>query len=262
MNVNDLIVQGGEPLFFLHHLALHKLDPHITTQIIKGISDACMEASCALLGGDTAEMPGRTAQHGLAVDSAHDHQRGVRRHVVLPVVAVEIVARHRAQIVYPADRGMTIRVRSERRRNDLGVEQLLGVVLSTLQLRDDHGPLRLALVRLVQAMSHALSFDEQQRVERGCPRGLQIRGLVDPGVAVPHSAESFDDALHLVARDVCGPLEVHVLDPMRDASLPRPLVSRSHAIPTPDGHQRSRVELLYQYLQSIVQKRGTHPVSI
>ncbi len=57
MNVNDLIVQGGEPLFFLDYLALHTLDPAVTTQMVKGISDACMESGCALLGGETAEMP-------------------------------------------------------------------------------------------------------------------------------------------------------------------------------------------------------------
>jgi phosphoribosylformylglycinamidine cyclo-ligase len=57
MNVNDLIVQGGEPLFFLDYLALHTLDPAVTTQMVKGISDGCMEAGCALLGGETAEMP-------------------------------------------------------------------------------------------------------------------------------------------------------------------------------------------------------------
>ena len=57
MNVNDLIVQGGEPLFFLDYLAVHTLDPETTTQMVKGISDGCMEAGCALLGGETAEMP-------------------------------------------------------------------------------------------------------------------------------------------------------------------------------------------------------------
>ncbi len=57
MNVNDLIVQGGEPLFFLDYLAVHKLDPAIATQMVKGISDGCLEAGAALLGGETAEMP-------------------------------------------------------------------------------------------------------------------------------------------------------------------------------------------------------------
>ncbi len=57
MNVNDLIVQGGEPLFFLDYLALNKVDPLVTAQMVKGISDGCLEAGCALLGGETAEMP-------------------------------------------------------------------------------------------------------------------------------------------------------------------------------------------------------------
>jgi len=57
MSVNDLIVQGGEPLFFLDYLAVHKLDPAISTQMVKGVSDGCVESSCALLGGETAEMP-------------------------------------------------------------------------------------------------------------------------------------------------------------------------------------------------------------
>ena len=52
-------------------------------------------------------------------------------------------------------------------------------------------------------------------------RGLEVGGLVDPGVAVPAAAELLDDALHLVARDVGGALEVHVLDPVRDAGHAR-----------------------------------------
>lgn len=57
LNVNDLVVQAGEPLLLLDHLAIHKLDPAVTAQIVKGVSDGCVEAGCALLGGETAEMP-------------------------------------------------------------------------------------------------------------------------------------------------------------------------------------------------------------
>ena len=56
MNVNDLIVQGAEPLFFLDYLAVHKLDPQFATDIVKGVSDGCLKSRCALLGGETAEM--------------------------------------------------------------------------------------------------------------------------------------------------------------------------------------------------------------
>ncbi len=57
MNVNDLITCGAEPLFFLDYLAVHKLDPDNLLQVIEGIAAGCREAGCALLGGETAEMP-------------------------------------------------------------------------------------------------------------------------------------------------------------------------------------------------------------
>jgi phosphoribosylformylglycinamidine cyclo-ligase len=57
MNVNDMIVQGAEPLFFLDYIATPKVDRAMLTDIVKGISDACVQSGCALLGGETAEMP-------------------------------------------------------------------------------------------------------------------------------------------------------------------------------------------------------------
>lgn len=57
MNVNDLITCGAEPLFFLDYLAVHKLDPQHLLQVISGVAAGCREAGCALLGGETAEMP-------------------------------------------------------------------------------------------------------------------------------------------------------------------------------------------------------------
>src|ERR1043165_6803244 len=97
MSVNDLVVQGAEPLFFLDYFACGKLDPEAAAAIVAGVAEGCRESGFALIGGETAEMPGMYKDGdydlaGFAVGAAERDQLQPRSDIAVGAVVLGLAS--------------------------------------------------------------------------------------------------------------------------------------------------------------------------
>ena len=182
MCVNDLVVQGAEPLFFLDYYATGKLDPEIGAKIVTGIAAGCLEAGAALIGGETAEMPGVYA--GADYDLAGFAVGAAERGDLLPrstVAAGDVVFGLRASGVHSNGFSLVRKI-VERAGLEYGdpapfaPNLTLGAALLE-PTRIYVKPLLLALrkTRAIKAFAHITGGGFPENIPRVLPDGLGVR---------------------------------------------------------------------------------------
>jgi phosphoribosylformylglycinamidine cyclo-ligase len=181
MSVNDLVVQGAEPLFFLDYFACGKLDPATGAAVVKGIAGACREAGCALIGGETAEMPG--VYQASDYDLAGFAVGAVGRNEILPrdVSVGDIVVGLAASGVHSNGFSLVRKIVSDAglgwdRPAPFARGQNLGEALLTptrLYVRSCLAAIRES--KAVKALAHITGGGFVENIPRVLPRGLAVR---------------------------------------------------------------------------------------
>ena len=192
MSVNDLVVQGAEPLFFLDYFACGKLDPAVGAEVVKGVAAACREVGCALIGGETAEMPG--VYHGNDYDLAGFAVGAVGRKDILPrsdIAAGDIVVGLTSSGVHSNGYSLVRRVAEKAKLGwtdpaPFAPSQSLGEALLTptrLYVRSCLAALR--ETKAVKALSHITGGGFIENIPRVLPQGLGVSLDLDrvPGPA-------------------------------------------------------------------------------
>jgi phosphoribosylformylglycinamidine cyclo-ligase len=185
MNVNDMIVQGAEPLFFLDYLGLNKVIPEQTARLVEGVAKGCEIANCALLGGETAEMPDVYAPGdfdiaGFAVgvvelDRAIDPLRVEKGDVILGLASSGV---HSNGYSLVRKIVATRKLRLDKSYTDLGRETLGEVLLTPTRIYVDPIVRLLRTYRVkkvISGMAHITGSGLPGNVPRALPGDLDAR---------------------------------------------------------------------------------------
>ena len=182
--VNDILVQGARPLFFLDYLATGRLAPQVVEAVISGLSEACRAAGCALLGGETAEMPGMYADGDY--DLAGTIVGLVEKTEILPrpgIEAGDLVLGLASNGLHTNGYSLVRRLCLDEMRLGLG-DHLpeLGTTLGAELLRThrNYAPLVRPLLdaALLKALVHLTGGGYPGNIPRALPEGLGVR--IDP----------------------------------------------------------------------------------
>jgi len=181
MSVNDLVVQGAEPLFFLDYFACGKLVPEVGAQVVKGVALGCREARCALIGGETAEMPGlyKAGDYDLAGFSVG----AVERDAVLPrgVAAGDVVLGLASSGLHSNGYSLARKVvEISGLRWDAPCPFAPGMVLGEAMLAPTRIYVRSCLAAIretggVKALAHITGGGFTENIPRVLPDGLNVR---------------------------------------------------------------------------------------
>jgi phosphoribosylformylglycinamidine cyclo-ligase len=256
MSVNDLVVQGAEPLFFLDYFACGQLAPEVGAQVVKGVAAGCKEAGCALIGGETAEMPGlyQAGDYdlaGFAVGAAE-------RNALLPradVAAGDVVIGLASSGVHSNGYSLVRRIVDKSglkwdARAPFEGSQSLGEALLTptrIYVRSCLAALR--STKAIKALAHITGGGFPDNIPRVLPDGLGValdlrRVPVAPvfrwlaaqgGVAEPEMLRTFNCGVGMIAVAAAGQDQA-VADAL--AAAGENVVRLGEVVPTADGAPR------------------------
>jgi phosphoribosylformylglycinamidine cyclo-ligase len=181
MCVNDLIVQGAEPLLFLDYFATGKLDVVSAKQVIAGIAEGCKQAGCALVGGETAEMPGMYGKGDY--DLAGFAVGGVERDRLLPqedILAGDVVLGIASSGVHSNGFSLVRKIVAQEKLSyddpaPFAPEQRLGEALLTPTRIYVRAMLKAIKANLVKGMAHITGGGLLENIPRVLPTGVGVR---------------------------------------------------------------------------------------